>query len=188
MQSASTTRKRSLPVAYIRAQMWIAENPWLTDLISERVETLDREASLALEIEPNPPTILYDCVGTTAGRASSLNLISLNAVLLVENRLEFVERTVTHELAHCIVYRLKRGAAPHGAEWKQVMRLLGAEPAVRHDYDVSQAKARAVATYRYECGCGQQHELGVARHRKAASGAATYRCLECGRRLMPVRR
>lgn len=188
MQSASTTRKRSLPVAYIRAQLWMDENPWLTDLVSERVKMLDREASLALKIEPNPPTILYDCVGVTAGRASSFNRISLNAVLLVENRHEFVERTVTHELAHCIVFRLNRDAAPHGAEWKQVMRLLGADPAARHNYDVSRAKARAVATFMYECGCEQQHELPAAKHKKCASGAVTYQCLECGHRLMPVRR
>ncbi len=110
-------------------------------------------------IKIKPPAVVYRKRGTTAGTANYQTwTIDLNPTLLMENQDTFIARTVPHELAHLIDYqlhpenfetrlirtrtgRLKRSKRDvHGATWKRIMIVLGADPSRCHDYDVSNAK------------------------------------------------
>jgi predicted SprT family Zn-dependent metalloprotease len=101
---------------------------------------------------------------TTAGRAFFREFeIRLSRVVLQTQ--QQIYDTVLHEYAHLVVfeeYGLK--AKPHGVEWKSVMRRLGIEPKVTHDYPVE---------------------------RKSLTKKLAYRCQECGyilRRVRPFKR
>ncbi len=108
------------------------------------------------------PVVTYDLRGRTAGTANYVKWhINLNAVLLMENVDEFLERTVPHELAHLITDRvypeaherklvLKSGMRltykrakrdVHGPRWQSVCRTLGMTDVTRcHSYDVTNSK------------------------------------------------
>lgn len=137
--------------------------------------------------------IVFDLRGTTAGQAlvglGVAPKIRLNPVLMAENREAFLRQTVPHEVAHLAAFywKGKRPQRPHGPEWKRMMLLLGAEPRRCHNYDVTNARARRVATLDYACGCGIQ-PLTVIRHNRIQAGVE-YRCRRCGESLRgPIQR
>ena len=97
------------------------------------------------------PEVRYDLRGTTAGQAFYKTwIIRLNAVLLLENVDDFIERTVPHELAHLACDKIYpeahiriRGAKrePHGLRWQEIMRALGVSEVTRcHSYDTTNSK------------------------------------------------
>jgi len=133
----------------------------------------------------NTPNVIYKKRGTTAGTADYRKWeIDLNSTLLMENDQLFIDRTVTHELAHLITHHLypmnhtgfgKR--SPHGSDWKHVMMHLGAEPSRCHSYDTTNSKVqkRGQAKHKWTCNeCGVSIELGSVRHNKMLMGAARY--------------
>jgi len=135
------------------------------------------------------PTVRYAKKGTTAGTANIRgNVINLNLVLLMENGQVFIDRTVTHELAHLIdgylhpenYMRIRgRKSSPHGPDWKRVMRLLGAEPSRCHSYDTTNAKVQKSprAKYVWKCTdprCGVDMDLGAIRHAKQLKATPGY--------------
>lgn len=90
------------------------------------------------------PEVRYDIRSWTGGLAyRDRNLIRFNLILLVENEADFIATTVPHEVAHKIVratFKVPEGRKrimPHGKEWKEVMGVLGVQPAVKHHYDCS---------------------------------------------------
>jgi SprT protein len=146
------------------------------------------------------PTVIYKKRGTTAGTANYRTwTIDLNPVLLTENVDQFIERTVPHELAHLITYkvypqayetevvrtrtgfrRTKRDV--HGSYWQEVMRTLGVADIKRcHSYDVTNAKQRKnTTTYKYKCeGCGHEFNLSPQRHAKLVADPRAYRHTSC---------
>lgn len=119
------------------------------------------------------PRVIYELRGRTAGTASySKWEINLNAVLLMENVDDFIERTVPHELAHLITdklypenHRPKRDPwsgrrpkrSPHGADWQYVCRAIGMTDVTRcHSYDTSNStvKKSNSRSIPLRCGCG----------------------------------
>jgi len=142
------------------------------------------------------PKIQYTKRGTTAGTANHRTwTVNFNPILLMENQDDFIERTVPHELAHLIDYkvnphnfesdvkwtgrgyrRTKRNI--HGADFKFIMeRVLGADDATRcHNYDVSRAAIKKSTSYEYRCtcGCGKITTLGAKRHQKEQAHPGTY--------------
>ncbi len=67
---------------------------------------------------------------------------------------EKVRSTLVHEYAHLLaVDRHGRKAASHGPIWRQTMIELGAEPTVRHRYEVERNQPRQKVEYRcVKCG------------------------------------
>jgi len=120
------------------------------------------------------PTVIYRKRGTVGGTANDARYeIDLNPILLMENLDTFIDRTVVHEFAHLVdgimnphtretrIVRTRRGLRRskrdiHGATWKNIMRLFGAEPSRCHSYDVTNArvKNKAPRDHKWVCGCG----------------------------------
>lgn len=127
------------------------------------------------------PTISFDLVGTTAGKAFQPERhIQLNAVLLTENLDEFEKQIIPHELAHLLVKHLYGFSGGHGDEWKDTMRRLGLTPDRTHSLDVSNART-VKRVQGYVCCCGP-HEVSTRLHNRIRRGAKVT-CLKCGKRL-----
>ena len=130
------------------------------------------------------PDIRYDGKGTPAGFAwYSLNTVQFNAVLLNENREKFIERTVGHECAHLIAYRLFKHRG-HGKPWKLVMQAIGQDPSRCHTYDVTNSRlkrAHRKKRFAYQCKC-RDIQLTSIRHNRIQKGRV-YHCTRCGSNL-----
>lgn len=125
------------------------------------------------------PSVDFDCRGVTAGHAVLReNHISLNSVLLVENTDDFIARTVGHEVAHIIAFRLF-GDRGHGRAWKRVMLVLGQDASRCHSYDVKNARVRKLNRRVYTCNCNTEHPITVQKHKKILSGMIKCRCRKC---------
>jgi SprT protein len=73
--------------------------------------------------------------------------IALSSVVLQNEH--SVRETLTHEYAHLLaVHRHGQKGAGHGAAWKQAMLDLGAEPKVRHCFDVQRNQPKQKVLYR----------------------------------------
>lgn len=99
------------------------------------------------------PKIVWANYPSTAGKAYFReNEIRLSRVLLDTHAR--VYDTVLHEYAHLVVFQQHgRKAKPHGPEWKLVMRQLGVEPRVTHDYPVERRSLSRQHAYRCStCG------------------------------------
>lgn len=93
---------------------------------------------------------------------------------------ESLSNTVVHEVAHYLVDCLWgiNKVKPHGREWKNTVRLMGAEPIVRGDYDLTGIPRRQYRSFKYLCDC-RSHELTILRHRKIEAKKARYHCKAC---------
>ena len=146
---------------------------------------LDKEVTRILDIArtsfpkasfPNP-TIKMDLAGKNAGVCCSRkNLIRFNLELLLQNKEDFIHNTVPHEVAHYVTDILAPYSKPHGNEWKAVMKLFGASPAVYHNYKVAPSKHRK-RSYLYRCAC-RDHYFTKLLH-KRAQGGIKYTCNAC---------
>ncbi|MEY6431432.1 SprT-like domain-containing protein [Thioalkalicoccus limnaeus] len=135
-----------------------------------------------------PPAIRFDLLGQSAGQfrvdSQGRSTIRYNPILLRRYGEAFVHRTVPHETAHYLAYRVHgRRIRPHGPEWQALMRALGAEPTRCHDYDVSDLRARRMRYHHYHCAC-RDHRLSSIRRNKVLNGAR-YLCRYCGEALRP---
>ena len=94
------------------------------------------------------PKIVWTNYPASAGKAYFReNEIRLSRVVLTTH--PRVYDTVLHEYAHLVVYQqFGRSSRPHGAEWKAVMRALGLEPRVTHDYPVERRTLGRKHAYR----------------------------------------
>jgi SprT protein len=86
---------------------------------------------------------LADRCPSAAGTANHKMMIEINMVLFRDNIDHILNETIPHEIAHLIHYDKfdREGALAHGhgAEWREVMRLLGKVPNKFHNLDVSKA-------------------------------------------------
>ncbi|NBC12078.1 MAG: hypothetical protein GVY09_01800 [Gammaproteobacteria bacterium] len=161
-----------------------------------RVRALARTSELlaagsALIQAPVPrPRIVFDLRGRSAGqfRVDSRGYASIryNPALLARHEVDFLAQTVPHEVAHYLAFlRFGRRIRPHGPQWQQLMRDLGADPRRCHDFDVSGLTARRVRRHPYHCRCGE-HALTSIRHHRVLRGVS-YVCRACGQALRPGR-
>jgi len=131
------------------------------------------------------PMISLRLRGVTAGTASwNKRLIRYNHALYMENKEDFVARTVPHEVAHMIVAELAyrggffRRPKPHGQEWKNVCRNIGMKDITRcHKYDVTNTARRRARPFTYRCGC-QEFNLTMTLHRRILMGQRRW-CKKC---------
>lgn len=124
------------------------------------------------------PTLHYRQRGTIAGTAWPQQWeIRLNPILLLENGQPFITEVIPHELAHLLVYRQFGRVAPHGTEWRWMMRdILDSEPRRTHRFTVDSVRG---ATFPYRCRC-QLHQLTLRRHNRVQRGESRYQCRQCG--------
>jgi len=110
-------------------------------------------AALARMPVNRTPKIVWTNYPASAGKAYYReNEIRLSRVVLTTH--DRVYDTVLHEYAHLLVYQqFGKSARPHGGEWKAVMRQLGLEPRVTHDYPVERRTLSRKHAYRCtDCG------------------------------------
>lgn len=164
------------------------DNP-LQQQVEARTQQLLATARLHFQQDPGQVVIRFDLTGKAAGMAMfpyrGTPVIRYNALLLAENREDFLTRTVPHEVAHVVARQLfGKRIKPHGAEWRQVMQLFGAEASRCHNYDVSRSVRRRLKRYAYRCGC-RTHQLSSIRHNRVKRGQ-TYHCLACKQPLIAL--
>lgn len=122
------------------------------------------------------PTYLFNQRGKSAGTAHlQRNIIKFNPVLFIQNRKEFIEQVVAHEVAHLIVYQLYGKSRPHGREWQHVMQNVFNCPALTtHSLDITDVAGKL---FSYQCLC-TTHQLSIRRHNKVLKGGK-YQCKGC---------
>lgn len=93
------------------------------------------------------PSLVWRKLRVSAGLAYyETRQIALSGLLLTDEAR--LRDTLIHEYAHLLaVARHGKKAAGHGRCWKQAMLDLGAEPAVRHRYEVERNKPRQQVGY-----------------------------------------
>ena len=181
-----TEKQNQNPLA--AAETALGRHPTTAELMDLRGRVQARTRALLGELASAKVEIRFDLRGKAAGqariRAAGRYLIRYNLELLKRGGVDFLEQTVPHEVAHVLAYhRHGRDIRPHGAEWKAIMRQLGAEPTRCHDYDVGGLGARQLHYFDYHCGC-MLHRLSSIRHNKVAKGQR-YLCRRCGEPLQP---
>lgn len=154
--------------------------------VAARVDSLSWRMSIA------PPAVTFRVRGKVSGRAhcpstrDACGRVDFNLDLLLANYETFLATTVPHEVAHIVVWtRYGRAARPHGREWKETMRALGAEPNRTHSYDTTEVAVRAGRSVACECSkCGESIALGVVRARRIARSESAYTHRACGGRIV----
>lgn len=130
---------------------------------------------------PRVPVIFNNRLTATAGRAFFDRQgrgikIDLSTKLLTLNGQEFVDDTPGHEAAHIIASFLLRafGAerqakqAPHGAKWKEVMKVIGQEPNRCH------SMKSAAKRYTYILEDDSEVHVTPLVHKRIQSGSRSY--------------
>lgn len=129
-------------------------------------------------MEWTKPTFTMDVRGTVGGKAFlHENRIALNPVLFRQNKKDFIEDTIPHEVAHLVAFMVYRDNG-HGAGWKHVMRSdFGIPPTRCHNYDVSNVKQKyTVRKALYTCECKDlTHKLSLQKHRSKTN----FLCKRC---------
>ncbi|VAW77715.1 Protein sprT [hydrothermal vent metagenome] len=146
-----------------------------------------RAASL-FEREFAAPPVLFDLSGRAAGQYRVLRgeiAIRYNPYIFARYFDDNLNETVPHEVAHFVVDQLwgLRRVRAHGAEWRSVMRELGAEPRATARFDLTGLPVRRQRRFAYRCAC-RSHELTTCRHNRVQRGDARYHCRQCGESLV----
>lgn len=126
------------------------------------------------------PIIEFKDMGRIAGKAIyKENKIIFSPTLFAENVIQFLGRTVPHEIAHLITHFIHPNARQHhGPEWRSVMQILGVQDIKRcHSYDTSSVGQNRIK-YLYSCQCQKRFEFGSAKHKRFQKGIK-YWCLTC---------
>lgn len=175
------------PIAPPIAQPSAADR--LIPLARSRTLVLLDRAARHFAITAPQVEIRFDLKGRSAGQvrrqAGAVWTIRYNPLLLARHGEDFLARTLPHEVAHVMAFRLHGPRiSPHGVEWRELMRFFGADPSRCHDFDVSDLGVRTLNRYHYRCGCGT-HQLTSIRHRRIQRGQR-YLCRACGQALEPL--
>ncbi|WP_435236810.1 SprT family zinc-dependent metalloprotease [Psychromonas sp. PT13] len=123
------------------------------------------------------PEYLFNQRGKSAGTAHlQRNLIKFNPILFTQNKQEFIDQVVPHEVAHIIAYQQYGKVKPHGKEWQHIMKHVFHRPATTtHTLDIKDVMGKQ---YRYQCLC-DTHLLTIRRHNNILKGTK-YICKKCG--------
>jgi SprT protein len=152
-------------------------------LVRDRTALCVHKARAIYALEIAPIEVCFDLRGTAAGMyrvRRGERRIRYNPWIFARYFEDSLAGTVPHEVAHYVtdcLYGLGR-VPPHGAEWRAVMRALGAEPRATGCYDLSGLPLRRQQRFLYRCGCGS-HQLSAVRHNRVQRGEAVYLCRQC---------
>lgn len=142
-----------------------------------------QRAGELLEVALQPVPVSFALSGRAAGMyrvQRGQREIRYNPYIFGKYFTDNLAMTIPHEVAHYatdVMYGL-RNVRPHGAEWRTIMQLLGADPAVTCRYDLSGIPLRRQQRFRYRCACST-HAISTARHNRVSSGRARYFCKHC---------
>ena len=131
-------------------------------------------------LQGKTPQVRFDIRGNTAGQFKrSENAIRYNFGIIEQNYEKFLARTVAHETAHAIQYKISYSAKPHGSEWKRVMQFFGVPSTRCHNYDLSVVKS-TVQKFPHACACKDNNirMVGKKVHMKILVGSR-YTCSKC---------
>ena len=122
------------------------------------------------------PEYLFNQRGRAAGTAHlHRNWLKLNPILFLQNRSEFFEQVIPHEVAHLITFQFYGKVRPHGQEWQAVMQCVFKKDAVTtHSFNIDDVIGKL---FMYACEC-QSHKLTIRRHNKVLKGER-YLCRRC---------
>lgn len=116
---------------------------------------------------------------TLAGAAySDERRIVLNVALLESGRESDRDATFLHECAHILADLFHGRPCKHSKAWREIMKLLGEKPAVRHDLSYLSRAAHAVVTWQCQ-NCDDEYHF-VRRPRRRPSSCY---CRTCGPKL-----
>jgi SprT protein len=108
-------------------------------------------------------------------RKTISNIIKFNPILFAQNKEEFINQVVAHEVAHLIVYQKYGKVRPHGRQWQHIMEAIFNCPATTtHSLDIKDVVGKQ---FSYQCLCAT-HQLTIRRHNKILKGAK-YLCKKC---------
>ncbi|BCO32458.1 protein SprT [Thiohalobacter sp. COW1] len=130
------------------------------------------------------PAIDFDLRGRAAGQfrvRGGRACIRYNPWVFALDLAGHLRETVPHEVAHYLVWERFGRTAPHGREWRALMRAFGVTPRATGDYALDGVPVRRQRRHAYRCGC-RRHALSTTRHNRARAGVQ-YRCRRCGESL-----
>lgn len=130
------------------------------------------------------PEIRFDLRGRAAGQFRLQRdhvCIRYNPWVFAVDLAHHLDETVPHEVAHYLVHANFGRVAPHGREWRMLMRAFGIAARATGGYALDGVPVRRQRRHPYHCGC-RRHELTTTRHNRARAGTA-YHCRACGQRL-----
>ena len=118
------------------------------------------------------PTLDTDLHGLSAGRAwFDRHHVQINPEIPEEG----YRQTVLHELAHLVAWK-EHFHTGHGAQWKQVMHMLGMNPERTHRYGLTPARgSRRVCVV---CDC-KDHWVPPRVYKAIVAEPDSYRCKLC---------
>ncbi len=122
--------------------------------------------------------------GSTAGRAAHKrdgHYISVHPSLIAKHGQAYIDKTVVHEVAHCIQKHIWPRSRAHGSEWHHVMHILGIEYPERCSNWEGMERVRMARPYIYTCAC-REHPLTHILHNRILQGKWR-KCLRCKQRL-----
>lgn len=143
-----------------------------------------RQAGKIYHYDFTPVPVRFDLRGRAAGMyrvQHGQRHIRYNPYIFSKYFDDSLVTTVPHEVAHYVTDMLYglRNIRPHGVEWQEVMRSLGAEPRVTGQYDLQDLPVRRQRRFTYRCDC-TTHLLSTCRHNRVHRGKAVYHCRRCG--------
>ncbi|MEJ2692362.1 MAG: SprT-like domain-containing protein [Candidatus Thiodiazotropha sp.] len=149
----------------------------------QHTRRLINQASERFDLPIPQPEVRFDLRGRAAGMALSPSrgrgIIRYNRAMLAENGLAFIRQTVPHEVAHLVAGIVHgRQIKPHGAEWRSIMALFGADAVRCHSFPVPSHQRRNMRYFFYRCAC-RNHRLSATRHNRSQAGVV-YLCRSCG--------
>lgn len=152
----------------------------LQSAVMEKVDALLLKANETYQIKMPYINVDFNLRGCVAGRAIMPDKVRFNHIFLAENKEVFIDRTVTHEIAHLVAWQVYgKECSGHDWRWREVMQRLGATTITRcHEYDTSTIKASIRSGYRYGCSCGNTWTFIAKRHLRIQAGA-TFHCRAC---------
>lgn len=166
--------------------------PAQAGLVRAAVAARFDQAASHYQCEFAVPPVRFDLIGGTAGmhcvRGQTMWL-RFNPWLFARYWEDSIENTVAHEVAHAVVWQRTRGrrVPPHGAAWREVMALFGADASVTCRYDLEGIPCRMQQRYFYRCEC-REHAISAVRHNRIRKGLARYHCRYCRGALLPLGR
>jgi SprT protein len=161
------------------------DQPGLRQAVETAVRRAEKRARTFYGLDLPAAAIDFSLRGRCAGQAriepSGQTCLRINCQLLIENRDDFLNNTIPHEVAHLVVnwpYRNRRlRPRPHGPEWQAVMKdCFGLKPVRCHNYQTTPARV-VHRPFLYACSC-REHRLTSIIHKRITRSSQAF-CKAC---------